>query len=167
MSDARRGAADLGEPFGVRLRRLRTAARLSQAELAGHQVHPSYVSLLESGRRAPTPPVLAVLAARLGVPVDELRGDTLGDVASTLVLAASAVALGRHADAVALLAPYAELLTPDRLVTDPRLFAVGIAYAAALEQSGRLEDATRILEHLHTAALAAPATLPRFPSRSR
>jgi len=163
VNDARRGAADVGEPFGARLRRLRTEARLSQSELAGHEVHASYVSLLESGRRTPTPPVLAVLAARLGVPVDVLRGDPLGDVASTLVLAESAIALGRHADAVALLAPYAELLTPDRLVVDVRLFSVGIAYAAALEQSGRLEGATRVLEHLHAAALAAPGTLPGLP----
>ena len=135
MSDARRGAADDVEPFGARLRRLRTAARLSQAELAGDEVHASYVSLLESGRRSPTPPVLAE----------------------------SARAVGRHADAVALLEPYAELLTPDRLAADPPLFALGITYAAGLEQSGRLDDATRVLERLHAAALAAPASLPSLP----
>jgi len=163
VSDARRGAADDVEPFGARLRRLRTAARLSQAELAGDQVHASYVSLLESGRRSPTPPVLAVLAARLGVSVEELRGDRGRDLRSALVLAGSALALGRHADAVALLDPYAELLTPDRLVADPSLFALGTAYAAGLEQSGRLDDATRVLEVLHGATLAAPASLPSLP----
>jgi transcriptional regulator with XRE-family HTH domain len=163
VSDSRRGAADDGEPFGVRLRRLRTAARLSQAELAGSEVHASYVSLLESGRRSPTPPVLAAFAARLGVPVDELRGGAVTVVEPTLVLAQSALALGRHADAVALLEPYAVLLTPDRLVTDTRLHSLGTVYAAGLEAAGRLDDATRVLERLHQAALASPATLPWLP----
>jgi len=163
VSDARRGAADDVEPFGVRLRRLRTAARLSQADVAGDQVHASYVSLLESGRRSPTPPVLAVLAARLGVSVDELRGGSEHDVRSALVLAESAIALGRHADAVEILAPYADRLTPDRVVADPSLLALGTAYSAALEQSGRLDDATRVLEALHEATLAAPAVLPTLP----
>ena len=163
MSDARRGAADDVEPFGARLRRLRTSARLSQAELAGDQVHASYVSLLESGRRTPTPPVLASLAARLGVPVEELRGDAGPDLRSSLVLAESALALGRSFDAVALLEPYDALLTRDRLVTDPTLFGLGIAYSAGLERSGRLDDATRVLERLHAAALAAPASLPSLP----
>jgi tetratricopeptide (TPR) repeat protein len=107
--------------------------------------------------------VLAVLAARLGVSVEELRGDPGPDLRSALVLAESARALGRHADAVALLDPYAGLLAPDRLAADPVVFALGTAYAAGLEQSGRLDHATRVLELLHVAALAAPASLPSLP----
>ena len=65
MTAGRRGAAPDG--FGRRLRRLREAAGLSQTALAGDDLHPSYISMLESGRRAPTPAALAVIARRLGV----------------------------------------------------------------------------------------------------
>ena len=37
--------------LGQRLRALRLERGLSQADLAGHLVSPSYVSLIESGRR--------------------------------------------------------------------------------------------------------------------
>jgi tetratricopeptide (TPR) repeat protein len=163
VGDARRGANDDGEAFGTRLRRLRLAAGLSQADLAGGQVHASYVSLLESGRRTPTPPVLAHLATRLGVRLDDLGGDPAPGVAALLVLAESATGLGRPADAVALLEPLADLLVPDRLGADPLLFRMGEAYAAALERSGRLDDATGVLERLCAAVDLAPARLPLLP----
>ena len=162
MGDVRRGANDDGAAFGSRLRRLRLAAGLSQADLAGGQVSPSYVSLLESGRRAPTPPVLAHLAARLGVPTDELD-DAAAGLASTLVLAESATGLGRPADAVALLEPLADRFVPDRLGTDPLLFRAGQAYAAALEGAARLDDATVVLERLCVAVELSPARLPLLP----
>jgi tetratricopeptide (TPR) repeat protein len=136
---------------------------LSQADLAGGEVHASYVSLLESGRRTPTPPVLAHLAARLGVPVDELGDHPTAGLAATVVLAESATGLGRPADAVALLEPVADRFVPDRLGADPLLFRAGEAYAAALERSGRLEDATAVLERLCAAVDLAPARLPLLP----
>ena len=52
--------------FGERLRRLRQEAGLSQTELAGDGISPSYISLLESGKRSPSGEVVAQLAARLG-----------------------------------------------------------------------------------------------------
>ena len=61
-----------GDPidtFGARLRRLRSERGLLQSDLVGDGVSASYVSLLESGRRQPTPPVAAALANRLGVPL--------------------------------------------------------------------------------------------------
>ena len=162
MGDARRGANDDGEAFGPRLRRLRLAAGLSQADLAGGQVSASYVSLLESGRRTPTPTVLAHLAARLGVTTDELD-DTTAGLAATLVLAESATGLGRPADAVALLAPLADRLVPGRLGADPLLFRAGQAYAAALENSARIDDAIVVLERLCAAVDLSPARLPLLP----
>ncbi len=162
MGDARRGANDDGAAFGSRLRRLRLAAGLSQADLAGGQVSASYVSLLESGRRTPTPPVLAHLASRLGVAPDELDDASTG-LTSTLVLAESATGLGRPADAVALLGPLADRFVPERLGADPLLFRAGQAYAVALERSGRLDDATAVLERLCAAVELAPGRLPLLP----
>jgi transcriptional regulator with XRE-family HTH domain len=58
--------------FADRLKTFRRAAGLSQTELAGDGISPSYVSLLESGRRTPSPAVAALLAAKLGCSVSEL-----------------------------------------------------------------------------------------------
>jgi transcriptional regulator with XRE-family HTH domain len=52
--------------LGQRLRALRVERGLSQAELAGDLVSPSYVSLIEADRRSPEREVLAGLAHRLG-----------------------------------------------------------------------------------------------------
>jgi transcriptional regulator with XRE-family HTH domain len=52
--------------LGQRLRALRVERGLSQAELAGDLVSPSYVSLIESDRRSPERAVLDGLASRLG-----------------------------------------------------------------------------------------------------
>ncbi|HSR86718.1 MAG TPA: helix-turn-helix domain-containing protein [Streptosporangiaceae bacterium] len=51
--------------LGQRLRALRVERGLSQAELAGDLVSPSYVSLIEADRRSPEREVLAGLAHRL------------------------------------------------------------------------------------------------------
>ncbi|HYY11261.1 MAG TPA: helix-turn-helix transcriptional regulator [Kineosporiaceae bacterium] len=58
--------------FAERLRTLRRAAGLSQTELAGDGLSPSYISLLESGRRRPSPAVAAQLAAKLGCSTSQL-----------------------------------------------------------------------------------------------
>jgi transcriptional regulator with XRE-family HTH domain len=52
--------------LGQRLRALRIERGLSQADLAGDLVSPSYVSLIESGHRSPEREVLDGLARRLG-----------------------------------------------------------------------------------------------------
>ncbi|MBO0822862.1 MAG: helix-turn-helix transcriptional regulator [Actinobacteria bacterium] len=53
--------------LGQRLRATRIQRGLSQADLAADLVSPSYVSLIESGRRSPEREVLDGLAERLGV----------------------------------------------------------------------------------------------------
>jgi transcriptional regulator with XRE-family HTH domain len=59
----------MGSSLGQRLRALRVERGLSQAELAGDLVSPSYVSLIEADRRSPEREVLAGLAHRLGCSV--------------------------------------------------------------------------------------------------
>lgn len=56
----------MGPTLGQRLRALRVERGLSQADLAGDLVSPSYVSLIESDRRSPEREVLDGLARRLG-----------------------------------------------------------------------------------------------------
>ena len=56
----------MGPTLGQRLRALRIERGLSQADLAGDLVSPSYVSLIESDRRSPEREVLDRLARRLG-----------------------------------------------------------------------------------------------------
>jgi transcriptional regulator with XRE-family HTH domain len=56
----------MGPTLGQRLRALRIEQGLSQADLAGELVSPSYVSLIEAGKRSPEPEVLEGLARKLG-----------------------------------------------------------------------------------------------------
>jgi len=55
--------------LGQRLRALRREQGLSQSDLAGDLVSPSYVSLIESGQRSPEREVLEGLARKLGCSV--------------------------------------------------------------------------------------------------
>ena len=57
--------------FGVLLRQARKRKGWSQAELAGDKYTGSYISHLESGRRAATPEVIEFLCRQLGVPPEE------------------------------------------------------------------------------------------------
>ncbi len=63
--------------LGQRLRALRLERGLSQADLAGDRVSPSYVSLIESGRRSPEREVLEGLASKLGCSVFYLESGVL------------------------------------------------------------------------------------------
>lgn len=60
--------------FGRRLRKLREERGLSQRDLAGGVVDPSYISLLESGSRLPTLQVVVQLGEVLRVSLAELVG---------------------------------------------------------------------------------------------
>jgi tetratricopeptide (TPR) repeat protein len=58
--------------FGSKLRELREKAGLTQYELAEGIAASSFISLLEAGKRKPKADLVAKLAARLGVPTEEL-----------------------------------------------------------------------------------------------
>lgn len=62
----------MNEGFGERLRAMRLAAGISQVELAGGQLSPSYISLLEAGKRQPSADVVQLLAGRLRCTVGDL-----------------------------------------------------------------------------------------------
>jgi tetratricopeptide (TPR) repeat protein len=58
--------------FGQRLRTIRQALGMTQADLAAGHLSISYVSMLESGKRAPTTAAVAHLAARLNLEPSDL-----------------------------------------------------------------------------------------------
>lgn len=160
MTAGRRGAVPVRAGFGARLRRLREAAGLSQTALAGSDLHPSYISLLESGRRAPTSAALEVIARRLGIGVDELTGVPRDDLEAPVALAESAIGLGRPQEALDLLE--AADVGVDGLDSSPLLLRAARARATALERVGRLEDALVVLEGLADAYAAAPVSPERL-----
>lgn len=58
--------------FGKRVREVRRSQGLSQGDLAGDDLSPSYVSLVENGRRVPGAKIARSLAQRLGTTVEAL-----------------------------------------------------------------------------------------------
>ncbi len=72
MPRRRRASSDELREFGRRLREFRSAAGLTQAELAGSKFSHAYVSVLESGRREPSRAAVEYFASRLGIPVEKL-----------------------------------------------------------------------------------------------
>jgi len=61
------------EPLGARIRRLRTGRGWTQRELAEPGYDRGFLAKVETGRRPPSEEMLAYLAQRLGLTVDELR----------------------------------------------------------------------------------------------
>lgn len=146
------------ESFGQRLKRLRTAAGLTQLDLAGGDLGQSHISLLESGRRMPTRRIAETLAKRLGCTTDELL--TGNDDPHELVLIARAeLGIGHPEEARRLLSPLAAALE-QQSITRPFDFNVIEIYATALERLGDIEGAATWLERLRQAALRDPRNLP-------
>lgn len=134
-----------------RLRAERVRAGLSQTALAGDDFSPSYVSLIESGRRTPTDAALAVLAERLGTTVEYLK---YGDAAPSEERARLEIGFAR----LALTNGEAEhakerLLALDLEVISTRYKSEALrTLAQAHDALGELDEAVRILEPLLTQA---------------
>ena len=153
MSDE--ATSDLGE----RLRAVREDRRISQTELAGDDLSPSYLSLIESGKRTPSDTVLARLAERLDVSAHFLR---YGSAAPEERVPELELEHARHALVVNDL-PEAQARAravlgtrgaPRRLHDEALLLL-----ARALEMSGDLEQAFATLLPLHTRALRGEAAV--------
>ena len=82
--------APLPTPVGQRIRSRRLELGLSQAEIAEGMLSPSYVSLVESGRRQPAASALSHIAERLRIDVEYLR-----DGVDASVRTKARLALGR------------------------------------------------------------------------
>ena len=150
--------------IGDRVRGLRLSRRMSQAQLAGPDLSDSYVSLIESGKRTPTPVVARLLAERLGCTTEFLlhgieprqRIDTelgLRHAELELYHGDPAVAAERFGEIVkaagednAMLAAHARL-----------------GGARALEAQGRVGRAVEAFERLRREAAAHPERLADLP----
>ena len=133
--------------FGTRLRQVRLQAGLSQLDLASGLMSASHISLMESGRRSPSPELLEQLSERLGVTAEYLvNGPTSKAVESRrkdLLFAEIALKNGDIASAESSLKSLISGLEPVEGVE----FSVQARhlYARVLERSGRLEEASHEL----------------------
>jgi tetratricopeptide (TPR) repeat protein len=115
---------------GARIRSLRTAKGLTQAQVAEPQYTKAYISMLESGRTRASMKALEHIAGVLGVKPADLLGGAPSPATPQfdLLEGRSYIEQGRPAEAVTLLERLEEGLTPqDQLV---RLRYLAIAYNA-------------------------------------
>jgi transcriptional regulator with XRE-family HTH domain len=136
--------------FGERLKAQRVASGLSQAELAHDGISPSYVSLLEAGRRVPTAGVVAKLAERLHCSVELLtlgiegRGEE--EVRLDLAYAELALRSGEHIEAER---RFRSLISDPLVTAVPELHSrTTLGLAQSLEAIGHLEQAIAAYEQL-------------------
>jgi transcriptional regulator with XRE-family HTH domain len=131
--------------LGYRIRATRIRKGLSQAQLALPELSDSYVSLIESGKRTPTPDVVRLLARKLGCSASYLSSgideDAQETMRTTLEYAEIALQNGEANEARERLA---------ELLADPNLNALPEysrrarwSYALALEASGALDEAVQ------------------------
>ncbi|MCW2948510.1 MAG: helix-turn-helix domain protein [Actinoallomurus sp.] len=118
---------------------------LSQAQLALPELSDSYVSLIESGKRTPTPDVVRLLARKLGCSASYLSSgideDAQEKMRTTLEYAEIALQNGEAAEARD---RFAELLQDPDLSALPEFARKARwGHALALESLGALEDALR------------------------
>ena len=136
--------------LGSRVRTTRLRLGLTQAQVAGDDVSVGYVSRIESGQRRPDPHLLATIAGRLGVSVDEL----LVGMAPDRVLQLR-VELDHAELALATGSPAGALEAVDRILAEPEIEEVpdlereaSYLRAAALEATGDVQAAIILLEDL-------------------
>lgn len=128
---------------GNRLRELRLAAGLTQAELAGRRFSHAYVSVLEAGRREPSRAAVDYFAQRLGIAVEELWSEKGASWA--LQMAEDLKADGLHAESRALLERTLGNLERDREL-HPRVLVVLHRELARIELEKDPASATAHLE---------------------
>lgn len=140
--------------FSERLRRLRQAANLSQVQLAGDDLSPSYISLLESGKRQPSDDVAALIAERLGCSVEDLLTPAGEERRKQAELAIEYARLslrdGRPADAKDRLETLLGEEGLDRALRDDAIWELAEAYEKSLE----IDRAITLLLPLYERALA-------------
>ncbi|WP_018654173.1 helix-turn-helix transcriptional regulator [Actinomadura flavalba] len=147
---------------GERVRNLRLTRRLSQAQLAGHDLSDSYISLIESGKRTPTPTVLRMLAERLGCTPEYLAEGVEPEQRAHLEVRERHARLVLLAgDATAAETAFADILARADdvdLTTRARW-----GRARALEELGRVEEAIALFEELREQADRDPGRASRLP----
>ena len=127
---------------GARIRSLRTAKGLTQAQLADPLYTKAYISMLESGRTRASMKALEHIAAGLGVKPSDLLGGSAGATAPQyqLIEARSLIEQGKAADAVQILEQLEDGLSAvDQLM---RLRHLAMAY----NSTGQTKQAFPVIE---------------------
>ncbi|MEU4539086.1 helix-turn-helix transcriptional regulator [Streptosporangium sp. NPDC023825] len=150
--------------IGDRIRGLRLSRHMSQAQLAGPDLSDSYVSLIESGKRTPTPVVMRLLAERLGCGVEFLlhgiEPHQRVDTALALRQAELELCHGDPAVAAGLFADTARAAGDDNAALAAR---ARFGQARALEAQGETGQAVEAYELLRREAAAHPERLADLP----
>ncbi|PSL08363.1 transcriptional regulator with XRE-family HTH domain [Haloactinopolyspora alba] len=148
--------APLPTPVGQRIRSRRLELGLSQAEIAEGMLSPSYVSLVESGRRQPAASALAHIAERLRIDVEYLRDGVDASVRTRarLALGRAEVAL-REGRAEEAYQQFTELMG-DPGLNDEQDRQARLGRANARERNGDLEGAIELLNELADEARQSP-----------
>jgi tetratricopeptide (TPR) repeat protein len=149
--------APLPTPVGQRIRSRRLELGLSQADVAEGMLSPSYVSLVESGRRQPAASALAHIAERLHIDMEYLRDGVDASVRTRarLALGRAEVAL-REGRAEAAYDGFTALVA-DPGLNDEQSRRARLGCALALEFKGDLEGAIVLLTELADEAQQSPA----------
>ncbi|MFB7597502.1 helix-turn-helix domain-containing protein [Streptomyces sp. NPDC056160] len=144
------------EGLGGRIRTLRIRRGLKQQDLSSAEASTSYISLIESGKRVPSSPVLATIAEKLGTSPDYLMTgiDDRRAEENRLKLAFAEMAL-RNGDNGEALQSFGELLSSRSALDAAMVRRALIGQATALEKTGRLEAAISVLDGLHRDATLA------------
>jgi transcriptional regulator with XRE-family HTH domain len=147
---------------GERVRNLRLTRRLSQAQLAGHDLSDSYISLIESGKRTPTPTVLRMLAERLGCTPEYLAEGVEPEQRAHLEVRERHAHLALlRGDAATAEAGFDEVIARS---DDPDLTSrARWGRARALEELGRTDAAIALFEELREQAERDPGRASWLP----
>lgn len=149
------------EPFHTRLKRLRIDRRMTQKQLAEPRFTAAYMSILESGRRQPSPSAIAYLAERLGVDHDELASGRPRDLVPRLLQrlqeGRSALGRGARSEAASEAAAVREEASRHQLV---RVEAKAVELIALVEErAGTRDRALELYEEVDTLLRDEPLPL--------
>ncbi|MFF4346910.1 helix-turn-helix domain-containing protein [Streptomyces sp. NPDC001530] len=145
--------------IGRRLREQRRRRGLNQQDLTSEDISASYVSLIETGKRMPSPAILEELADRVGCSVEYLRTgrDDHRDKELRLRLAFADIALRNGAYGEALRS-YDEVLESAHLLDAPTLSRAKLGQALTMERLGRTEPALHLLHALYDSPDTTPGS---------
>ncbi|MFG1709368.1 helix-turn-helix domain-containing protein [Nonomuraea sp. M3C6] len=150
--------------IGDRVRGLRLNRRMSQAQLAGPDLSDSYVSLIESGKRTPTPVVARLLAERLGCTTEFLLHgiEPRQRIDTELGLRHAELEL-QHGDPSIAADRFTEIVKAADEENAMLTAHARFGRARALEAQGRLGQAVEAFERLRREAAAHPERLADLP----
>lgn len=126
--------------IGLRIKTVRRQRGLSQAQLAHPELSDSYISLIESGKRTPTPAVLELLAQKLDCSLSYLLNGVTAEQMEDLELAIGYANLAlENGEALEARVRFAELLADNNLTGLTALrqaaqFGLARAYEACGDQ---------------------------------